>query len=376
MTEILQRAGSWVFDGGTIRIVPGTDRSVHPLRKALGEVAVPLKAVAGIAYEPGGRKGGRLRLRLRDRADPLSQVAGGRLPDASDPYQLAVDKDRTGVAEYVVEEVRNALLLESVPDSPCTRYLLPGPSVPLTATGTDGTVTFDGERIQIEWNWIAEESKTSGGPRRFAVQDLAGVEWTPAIGWENGSLRFRLQGTHPTLKPQHDPNCLLLWGVRPARETSGSVLLAAAVTARLPHPLAPERPEPGPDPAPSLEKSAPLESGTDGAGALDGAGAGAGTGTGPGLGPGLAPGPGPDPGSGARPVSGSGTGAGADTGASSGASSGAGAQLPAQPGPGAVGEVDQDGLLRRLRELGELRTSGVLTEDEFQMAKKAILDRF
>ncbi|GAA2090038.1 DUF4429 domain-containing protein [Streptomyces albiaxialis] len=307
MAEILQRAGSWAFDGETVRLVPGTDRSVHHLRKALGEVAVPLQAVAGIAYEPGGRKGGRLRLRLRDGADPLSQVASGRLPDASDPYQLAVEKDRTGVAEYVVEEVRNALLLEEVPDTPCDRYLLPGPSVPLTATGTDGTVTFDGERIHIEWNWIAEESKTSGGPRRLALQDLAGVDWTPAAGWENGSLRFRPRGTHPTLKPQHDPNCLLLWGVRQARETGGSVLLAAAVVARLPHPLAQSGQEEPADAVPS-PPPALLKGGI--------------------------------------------------------------------PAPAPAEEADHDGLLRRLRELGELRASGVLTDDEFRMAKKAILDRF
>lgn len=301
MAEIIQRAGTWSFDGQTVRIVPGTERHVHQLRKTLGEIAVPLQAVAGIAYEPGGRKGGRLRLRLRDGADPLSQVASGRLPDASDPYQLAVERDRTGVAEYMVEEVRTALLLEQIPDTPCDRYLLPGPPVPLTAAGTDGTASFDGERIQIEWNWMAEQSKTSGGPRRFALQELESVDWTPALGWESGSLRFRPKGTHPTLKPQHDPNCLMLWGVRQARETGGSVVLAAAIVARLPHPLAADAPP-----------------------------------------------------------------------------AGAGPQDAAPPGalPAAPEEADHDGLLRRLRELGELHTSGVLTDDEFRIAKKAILDRF
>lgn len=302
MAEILQRAGAWTFDGGTIRIVPGSERHVHLLRRSLGEVAVPLRAVAGIAYEPGGRKGGRLRLRLRDGADPLSQVASGRLPDPSDPYQLAVEKDRTGVAEYFVEEVRNALLLEEVPDTPCDRYLLPGPPVPLTATGTDGVASFDGEHIHIEWNWMAEQSKTSGGPRRFALQDLASVDRTPAIGWENGSLRFRPKGTHPVLKAQHDPNCLLLWGVRHTRETGGSVLLAAAVVARLPHPLAAPAQDPPADAPPRLL----ARSGEEARG----------------------------------------------------------------------GGADHDGLLRRLRELAELHRSGVLTDDEFQMAKKAILDRF
>ncbi|MEU2719035.1 DUF4429 domain-containing protein [Streptomyces smyrnaeus] len=315
MAEILQRAGAWTFDGETVRIVPGTERQVHQLRKALGEVAVPLRAVAGIAYEPGGRKGGRLRLRLRDGADPLSQVASGRLPDAADPYQLAVDKDRTGVAEYFVEEVRNALLLEEVPDTSCDRYLLPGPPVPLTAAGTDGTAAFDGEHIQLEWNWMAEQSKSSAGPRRLLLKELEGVEWTPALGWENGSLRFRPKGTHPTLKPQHDPNCLLLWGVRQTKETGGAVLLAAAVVARLPHPSAGHVVDAAADPP---------ESGT----------------------PSRSPTAGKD-------------GEGSDT-----------------PGIPVAGEADHDGLLRRLRELGELHSTGVLTDDEFALAKKAILDRF
>jgi hypothetical protein len=262
MTEITQQTGSWTFDGQAVRIVPGNGKGVHVLRRSLGEVAVPLSAMAGVAYEPG-RKGGRLRLRLRDGADPLAHVASGRLPDASDPYQLPVEPDRAGVAEYFVEEVRNALLLEQVPDGPCDRFLLPGPAVPLTASGTDGTASFDGTRVQLEWNWVTNESKKSGGRRSFTLDELEAVEWTPAIGWENGSLRLRPKGAQAALKPEHDPNCLMLWGVRQAKETGGSVLLAAAVTARLPHPRALSRAADA-EPVPSLDKPRPDGSGTDG----------------------------------------------------------------------------------------------------------------
>ncbi len=235
MAEISQPAGSWTFDGRAVRIVPGNGKDVHVLRRSLGELAVPLTALAGLAYEPG-HKGGRLRLRLRDGADPLAHVARGRLPGASDPYRLPVTPDHADLAEYFVEEVRTALLLEQVPPVPCDDFLLPGPAVPLTASGTDGTAAFDGARVQLEWNWVAQESKKSAGRRTFALDELEAVEWTPAAGWENGSLRFRPKGVQAALKPEHDPNCLLLWGVRQARETGGSVLLAAAVTARLPHP--------------------------------------------------------------------------------------------------------------------------------------------
>ncbi len=50
MAEIIQRDGTWTFDGDTVRIVPGG--KAHPVRLALGEIAVPVRAVAGISFEP------------------------------------------------------------------------------------------------------------------------------------------------------------------------------------------------------------------------------------------------------------------------------------------------------------------------------------
>ncbi|MDA8371640.1 MAG: DUF4429 domain-containing protein [Nocardiopsaceae bacterium] len=235
MAEVMGQDGTWTFDGDIVRIVPGGGRGVHKLRQVLGEVAVPLAAVAGLSYEPG-RKGGWIRLRLREGADPLTTAAGGRLAEAADPWRLAVGADRVGVAEYFVDEVRRAVLLEQVPSQPCDRFLLPGPAVPLTATASDGTAVFDGERIRLEWNWMTGESKASAGPRQLHVGDLAGVEWYPNHGLEDGFLRFRLKSDPGGAQPKHDPNCLVMtWGTQ--KEVGTTVLLAAAVTARLPHPL-------------------------------------------------------------------------------------------------------------------------------------------
>ncbi|WP_419994409.1 DUF4429 domain-containing protein [Streptomyces boninensis] len=291
MAELIGKDGTWTFDGDTVRIVPGTDRGVHKLRKLLGEVAVPLEAVAGIAYE-AGKKGGRLRLRLRDGACPLQLATGGALPDVASPYQVKVDGNRTGVAEYFADEVRNALLLEQVPDGPLDRFVVAGPAVPLTAGGMDGTATFDGETVRLEWNWVVEESKKHAGDRAFKLDDLAGVEWSPAGGLGVGALRFNPHGMRTHVKPDHDPNCLALWGFQ--RESGATALLAAAVVARLPHPAAVE--DAVPPPPPALEKAA----------------------------------------------------------------------APA---------ADHDAILRRLRELGELRREGVLDEEEFAAAKRAILGR-
>ena len=48
-------------------------------------------------------------------------------------------------------------------------------------------------------------------------------------------------------------------------------------------------------------------------------------------------------------------------------------ELPSAPVPSA--EDDHDALLRRLRELGELRRTGVLSDEEFTLAKQAVLKR-
>lgn len=187
MADIISRDGTWSFDGDTVRIVPGG--KAHPVRQDLGELAVPLHAVAGVSFEPD-RKGGRLRLRLRAGACPVLRAADGRLKDAADPYQLVVEKDRTGVAEYLVDEIRNALLIEQVPDGPVDGFLLPGPSVPVSGGGGDGTASFDGQTVRLTWNWKAEESKTAGGTVTLPLPEVTGVRWVPAIGLENGSLRF------------------------------------------------------------------------------------------------------------------------------------------------------------------------------------------
>ncbi|NDL60575.1 DUF4429 domain-containing protein [Phytoactinopolyspora mesophila] len=234
MNEVIVRDGTWTFDGELVRIVPGQDRQVHHLRQALGELTVPLLAIAGVAYEPG-RKGGRLRLRLRDGADPFLQVTGGKLAENADPYRLAVDRDTTGAAEYLVDEIRQALMLEQVPPGTCDHYLLPGPAVPLTATAGDGTASFDGKQIHIEWTEWAEDVKKSAGTRQITLDDITGVEWVPIVGWTNGFLRFRVSGAS-SLLPKHDPNCIT-WGMR--REGGTTSLLAAAVVARLPHPASP-----------------------------------------------------------------------------------------------------------------------------------------
>ncbi|MFB8759587.1 DUF4429 domain-containing protein [Streptomyces nigra] len=234
MAEIIQRDGTWAFDGTTVRITPGLHRSVPLFRRVYGEIAVPLEAVAGVAFEPDRRRG-RLRMWLREGADPLLQATGGRLPEASDPYRLTVDTDRAGVAAYLAEEIRSALLLDRVPREPVGAYLLPGPAVPVSVRSSDGTVSFDGGRVRIDWSDTSERVKRAAGPRVIDVDDLVRVEWVPHSGSGDGCLRFVTRETvFSALPPQKDPYALDLWGS--ARRDLLTALVATAVTARLPHP--------------------------------------------------------------------------------------------------------------------------------------------
>ncbi|WP_405972207.1 DUF4429 domain-containing protein [Streptomyces sp. NBC_00988] len=291
MAEIIQKDGTWIFDGDALRLTPGRDKNVGLFRKTLGELVIPLGALAGVSFEQG-RRSGRLRLRLRDGADPLLHATGGRLTEGDDPYQLPVESDRYGVAEYFVDEVRNALLLDQVPADPVDAYLLPGPAVPLSVSAGDGTASFDGERVRLEWNWKTEDAKSAAGARTLAVTDLVGVEWRPSAGLENGYIRFSVRHAPTKAPPKYDPNSVELWGFK---KDPLMALVAAAVQARLPHPAA-ETDVRAEQPEPVRQLAAATEDG-------------------------------------------------------------------------------HDALLRRLRELGELHRDGVLTDEEFAMAKQAVLKR-
>ncbi|ONI80990.1 Tat pathway signal sequence domain protein [Actinosynnema sp. ALI-1.44] len=233
MDEVRGRDATWTFDLENLRIVPGHGRGVHKLRQAIGELSVPVEAIAGMSYE-SGRKGGRLRLRLREGADPLVQATGGQLGDGADPYLLAVDTDQTATGQYFAEAVRTALLVQQVSPEPTTEYLLPAPGVPISATAGDGTATFDGEFIRLDWGWMAKESKQEAGPVQLALSDVTSVEWRPQSGFGYGYLRFQTRGVTTLPSPEHDRNSLS-WGVQ--REGGTTALVAAAVVSRLPHPM-------------------------------------------------------------------------------------------------------------------------------------------
>jgi len=262
MAELIGKNGTWSFDGDVVRIVPGHDKEVSRLRTALGEIAVPLAALTGVAFEAtsdAGKKAkngaGRIRLRLRAGADPLLQACGGRLSDEADPYQLLVPPERGGVAEYFADEVRDSLTVAQVPADPTDRYLIASPPVPISANGQDGTGSFDGETVRLEWGWMADGKKRSAGNRTWPLTALEAVEWRPAVGMDWGWIRFRIRGDAGIVNtnPRLDPNCLTLWGTK--KENGNSAVLAAAIVGRMAHPNA----------APEVESAAGGGAGASGA---------------------------------------------------------------------------------------------------------------
>lgn len=58
MAEIIQKDGTWTFDGDAVRIVPGRDKGVGLLRQHLGEVVVPLRAIGGSVTSRAARRAG------------------------------------------------------------------------------------------------------------------------------------------------------------------------------------------------------------------------------------------------------------------------------------------------------------------------------
>ena len=167
MAEIIQKDGTWTFDGDALRLTPGRDKNVSLLRRKLGELVVPLGALAGVSFEQG-RKSGRLRLRLRDGADPLLHASGGRLTEPNDPYQLLVESDRYGVAEYFVDEVRAPCCWTGA-GRPGDRVPAAGPDRPALRRRRGRAASFDGEHIRLEWNWKTEDAKAAAGARTLAA---------------------------------------------------------------------------------------------------------------------------------------------------------------------------------------------------------------
>jgi hypothetical protein len=261
-------SGQLTFDGATCRLTYPPGWKSGYLRRVLGERVIPVTALAGVDYRPASAfKNARLRLRLRDGADPLLTVIGNQLT-ADHPDVLDSLPDGA-LAARAAAEITAAIAATGLFHTPADRPIVAAPKPPpLTAKGTDGRVEFDGETLTF-----AFESPNHDGSRferRLPITAIEGVQWKQP-SWSDGYLHFRVLGAEPAADPAKHLNTLRL----PSATNMDAVLLAAAVLAaagRARETADAEVSRPTPrriDGTPLVESRGTILEGIDGRGVLD-----------------------------------------------------------------------------------------------------------
>ncbi|KUN86021.1 hypothetical protein AQJ66_12365 [Streptomyces bungoensis] len=231
----------WEFESDSVLIRYERGIRTPKLFQALGERRIPLSAVEGVTLTPGRRGTVALRLRPRPGADPLMDAAAGQLSEACDPYRLVLPAERSTLAEYYADELK-----QLVPDGgpePAERYLVAAPEAPLQFKAYDGKAAFDGTSVQFRWSWTgASSAKWKAGDQSFAVADLSGVEWRSPEAFE-GHLRLlpRAASSAEAVHPDQDPAAVVFGlGYGPVHESLPfAAAVLAAVRTRGPVPVTP-----------------------------------------------------------------------------------------------------------------------------------------
>ncbi|MEV2278054.1 DUF4429 domain-containing protein [Nocardiopsis sp. NPDC049922] len=262
MEELRGHHGTWRIDEETVRIGFGSGRKVPTLLKHLGECAVPLAAVREVEFDRGDRKRGwRLRIRLVDGADPYTEL-GVHGRDATTPLLLTGPHDRELVAEYVADKLTSAAGLAreiadgSVDPREVARSLVARP--PFQARTAEGTATFDGTRVRLQWDGLmAGSAKEKEKAREFRLTEIAEARWFPPVDLTEGLLRIELRGVSVSeaTDPEHDFFTLASHGSKGSEE---SLLMAATINAHLAPTAERDAPAalPGAGPAASAEQDA------------------------------------------------------------------------------------------------------------------------
>lgn len=193
----------WEFEAD--RLLIRYDRGIRTpkLLHVLGERRIPYQALAGVELAPGRRGTVVLRARPRPGADPLVEAAAGQLKDAADPYRLVLSAAREAAAERYADELRTAI--GGTDPTPSRRFLVAAPRSPRKFKAYDAKASFDGRTVVFRLFWSgATSAKWKAGDQRFAVSELAGVEWRSPEVW-HGCLRLRLREDALPHEPPDDP---------------------------------------------------------------------------------------------------------------------------------------------------------------------------
>lgn len=235
MDELRGEQAAWRFDGERIEIryeTKGWFKS--PLLKQLARVEVPVGAIRSVDFQPkaGRKKGWIFQLRLRERMDPYA-VVGAMLDEKSQPFRLTGSAKTELIAEYLADQIRFAAEHYTGDPTPdlATRLV---PDLPLHIQTSEGTASFDDDRLRLVWSGVwASGYKKKKQRREYDLADITGVEWVPPDGWEWGYLRVvtSKSAKEAAAKPKHDLNVLLASEDSPEPEMT--LVMAATVTAHL-----------------------------------------------------------------------------------------------------------------------------------------------
>ncbi|GAA3688999.1 DUF4429 domain-containing protein [Nonomuraea antimicrobica] len=208
----------------------------HRLLKVLARCEVPVAAIEAVEFAAAGKKGWRLRLRLRERADPYAAV-GALLAEGGQPFLLTGGPETELVAEYQADQLRLAAETARPDDGlrPAEEYALGlVPPVPLSIRTSEGTAMFDGETVRLEWSDEAGSRKATRRRMAYALRDIRRVDWFPQRSSGEGHLRIVTRDEDPDAKPtkpSKDFACLLTEDS--AKQDAWTLVMAATVTAHL-----------------------------------------------------------------------------------------------------------------------------------------------
>jgi hypothetical protein len=347
MDDLRGNQAVWRFDGETVAIrYEAQGWFKDPLLKRIGQLELPVAAIAEVDFQPGAgpRKGWLLQLRLHERTDPYAAV-GAMLKEKSQPFRLTGQASGELVAEYLADQIRFAAE-QSGPPAPDTAVRLV-PRLPFHIQTGEGTATLDGSTVRLVWSGgEASGRKRRAQRREYDLSEITGVDWAPSDGWEWGYMRLVTAGTGggDTGKPKQDLHALV---ADEGAEGYDTLLMAAAVTA---HVWAAEAS--GPDAREGRGVAARLR---DPRWWLDAAARSTGQ---------------------LRALSAGPAASDADTGRSAGPEAGAASPPRAVDAPGeASGRPDNEWIFQQIERLGELHARGLLTDEEFSAKKAELLGR-
>ncbi|WP_047872221.1 DUF4429 domain-containing protein [Nocardiopsis sp. RV163] len=237
MEELRGHHGTWRIDDETIRIRFDSGRKVPTLFRSLGSCSVPLAAVREVDFDRGTRKHGwRMRLRLVEDTDPYALLGvPGR--DALTPLLITGPHDGELLAEYYSEQIASSARFarETSTGQTDPREVALGlvGRVPLQVRTAEGTASFDGTRVRLQWdNWLASTAKQKEKARDYRLSEIESVHWYPPVDVTEGYLRVVLRGvTIPEATAlDHDFFTLASHGSKGSEET---LLMAATVNAHV-----------------------------------------------------------------------------------------------------------------------------------------------